>query len=137
MTQNTTRLTVKQQRFVDFFDGNAAEAARKAGYKKPAEQGYENLRKPHIQDAIEARETKRNSPVIMSREQRQAMWTEFAQDENKADRDRLRASELLGKSQADFIDRREHSVGKGASLTDLILAANSGGFGSMATEGRE
>lgn len=30
-------LTVKQQRFVDFYieTGNATEAARKAGYKKP------------------------------------------------------------------------------------------------------
>ena len=27
-------LTVKQQRFIDFYDGNATQAAEKAGYKK-------------------------------------------------------------------------------------------------------
>lgn len=50
-------LTVKQQRFVDFYieTGNATEAARKAGYKKPNPQGSENLAKPSIKAAIDAR----------------------------------------------------------------------------------
>ena len=34
--------------------GNATEAARIAGYATPAEQGYENLRKPQIRAAIDA-----------------------------------------------------------------------------------
>ena len=51
-------LTVKQQRFVDFYieTGNATEAARKAGYKKPNPQGSENLAKPSIKAAIDARQ---------------------------------------------------------------------------------
>lgn len=50
-------LTVKQQRFVDFYieTGNATGAARKAGYKKPNPQGSENLAKPSIKAAIDAR----------------------------------------------------------------------------------
>jgi hypothetical protein len=36
-------------------------------------------------------------------------------------RDRLKASELLGKSQADFVDRVEHSAG--GSLVELLAAA--------------
>jgi hypothetical protein len=31
------------------------------------------------------------------------MWTDFAEDEDKSDSDRLRASELLGKSECDFV----------------------------------
>ena len=49
-------LTEKQQRFVDEYliDLNATQAAIRAGYsaRTAAEQGSENLRKPHIADAI-------------------------------------------------------------------------------------
>lgn len=53
------RLTVKQQRFVDTYikTGNAAEAARQAGYKKTTADaiGRENLRKPTVRKAINVR----------------------------------------------------------------------------------
>lgn len=46
------RFTLKQELFIAAYlgeaKGNATEAARIAGYKKPKEQGYENLNKPHI-----------------------------------------------------------------------------------------
>lgn len=52
-------LTEKQKRFVDFYieTGNATEAARKAGYASKAAYatGAENLRKPQIKTAIDAR----------------------------------------------------------------------------------
>lgn len=53
------KLTEKQTRFIDYYveTGNAAEAARRAGYKeKNADStGRENLRKPTIKAAIAAR----------------------------------------------------------------------------------
>lgn len=53
------KLTEKQKRFVDFYieTGNATEAARKAGYASKAAYatGAENLRKPQIKAAIDAR----------------------------------------------------------------------------------
>lgn len=54
------KLTEKQTKFVDYYietGGNATEAARKAGYsKKTAEAiGLENLGKPRIKAAIDAR----------------------------------------------------------------------------------
>lgn len=52
------KLTEKQERFVDYYietKGNATEAARRAGYKKPNPQGSENLAKPSIKAAINAR----------------------------------------------------------------------------------
>ncbi len=49
-------MTPKQQRFVDEYliDLNARQAAIRAGYSENAakEQGYENLTKPHIAEAI-------------------------------------------------------------------------------------
>jgi len=45
----------------------------------------------------------------MTREERQMMWTEFAKDKSMTPTERMKASELLGKSQADFIDRTELS----------------------------
>ena len=49
--------TLKQRKFIDAYvgpaNGNATEAARQAGYAKPMEQGYENLRKPQISAEIE------------------------------------------------------------------------------------
>lgn len=52
-------LTVKQRRFVDAYieTGNAAEAARRAGYKSRNADvmGRENLRKPMVRKVLEAR----------------------------------------------------------------------------------
>jgi len=123
----TKRLTTKQQRFADFYDGNGYEAAKKAGYKGSydvlAHIAEDNLKKVHIAIAIANREKKRNNPHIAIREERQAFWTRVARGEelqkvvigtgeNKRIveippkmADRLRASELLGKSEADFIER--------------------------------
>jgi phage terminase small subunit len=71
----TTKLTIKQKRFVDYYDGNATDAARKAGYKLPKQSGTENLSKPVIKKALKSREDKRNNPYIANREERQAFWT--------------------------------------------------------------
>lgn len=52
-------LTLKQRRFVDAYieTGNAAEAARRAGYKSRNADvmGRENLRKPTVRKVLEAR----------------------------------------------------------------------------------
>lgn len=54
------RLTEKQERFVDYYvenQGNATEAARKAGYSQKTCRsiGQENMTKPDIKAAIDAR----------------------------------------------------------------------------------
>jgi phage terminase small subunit len=101
-------LTEKQRRFCEAYSangGNALAAAREAGYKKPNPQGAENLAKPIIRDAIDRLRLSHTNSAIATREERQTFWTNMLRDPNVAERDRLRASELLGKSQADFIDR--------------------------------
>lgn len=53
------KLTEKQKRFIDYYieTGNASEAARRAGYSKKTAGwiGQENLQKPVIKAAIDAR----------------------------------------------------------------------------------
>ena len=69
---NGTGLTIKQARFVDEYVvcGNAAAAARAAGYReKCARQvGFENLTKPYIQTAVQARREAHATRLELSRQ---------------------------------------------------------------------
>lgn len=116
------KLTAKQKKFVEAYCGNATDAARQAGYKQPEAIGFENLRKPQIKAAIETRDAGSKKKRIASREDRQNFWSQTMDDPELDLKDRLRASELLGKSNADFIERREskHSyMGKDGKPLDL------------------
>lgn len=66
------QLTIKQARFVDEYVvcGNAAAAARAAGYReKCARQvGFENLTKPYIQTAVQARQQAHATRLELSRQ---------------------------------------------------------------------
>ena len=105
------KLTTKQKAFIQSYCGNATEAALKAGYSKKTAAfiGAENLKKPQIIEQIKKREEKRADKRIATREERQIFWTQTMKDEKADMRDRLRASELLGKSEADFLEKVEHS----------------------------
>ncbi len=104
--------TLKQQRFIDFYEGNGAEAAVKAGYAERTARitASQLLTNPNISEAIKNRTAKADKSVIWSREQRQKFWSDVSNDPKVSMSDRLRASELLGKSGADFIERREVEV---------------------------
>jgi hypothetical protein len=104
-----TELTVKQQRFIDCYNGNIKEAAQKSGLS------YRYCRKlvakRNILSAIRTRQDTEIRPrQIADRQERQKFWTKVMNDPKKSMNDRLRASELLGKSEADFTDRIDHSV---------------------------
>ncbi len=100
-------LTRKQMAFVAAFHGNAAEAARAAGYSAKTAKaiGSELLTKPDIKEAIQERERERTDSMIATREERQRFWTTILRDPETDLRDRLRASELLGKSEGDFLEK--------------------------------
>lgn len=104
-------MTPKQSAFVDYYaaSGNAVDAARKAGYKKPHPQGAENLQKPTIQQELAKRNKEITDRRIATIRERQEFWTAVLRgQEPDADmKDRLKASELLGKCHGDFIDRVE------------------------------
>lgn len=114
------RLTARQQRFVDCYDGNATDAARQAGYaggeNALASKGSQLLRNAKVAESIKARQEAENAPLIADRQARQRFWTETMQDDQGDMKDRLKASELLGRSEADFIERHEHSGPDGGSI---------------------
>ena len=107
-----SKLTVRQQRFAEAYTGNATEAALIAGYsaKTAHSIGAENLKKPEIMQAIRKREEERMKGPIANRQTRQEFWTAIMQDEARPVRDRLKASELLARSEGDFLDRVEAGV---------------------------
>ena len=112
--------TPRQQKFIDFYDGNATDAARKAGYKFPDRAGYRLLRNIGIRKRLEAREEKTQVYRIATRQDRQHFWSEMMGDKGQKTSDRLKASELLGRSQADFIDRTENS----GNISQLPIETN-------------
>lgn len=112
------RLTAKQERFVAAYDGNATAAALAAGYKPTYANriGQQLLDNPLIAAAIQAREAERNAQRIATREERQMFFTEVMRDGERSTRDRLRACELLGKSEGDFLERHELTGKDGSAL---------------------
>lgn len=110
-------LSERERRFVEAYmgqaAGNATEAAKQAGYsaRNAAPQGSRLLRKANIRQALDNRV--RSDPKVADRAQRQQFWTDVMQGAGTYAkvpwRDRLKASELLGKSQGDFVERHEHS----------------------------
>jgi phage terminase small subunit len=100
-------VTPKQKRFVAAYEGNATEAALKAGYSKKTAyaQGQRMLKNVEVKAAIKAREDKRVGKIIAPREERQTFWSSIMRNKKAKMFDRLRASELLGKSEGDFLDK--------------------------------
>ena len=48
------------------------------------------------------------SPSIADRKERMELWSDIARDGGEKTADRLRATELLGKAQGDFVERTEN-----------------------------
>ncbi len=115
--QPDVELTERERQFVECFmsSGNATKSARTVGYsKKTASQiGYRLLRKVQIQRAIAERTT--NDPAVAQRQDRQAFWSSVMWGVGRfttaALKDRLRASELLGRSHGDFIEKHDLTSG--------------------------
>ena len=96
-------LTVKQQKFIDAYDGDIQTASNAAGISYV--YGRTLYTKAYILDKIKHRQDTEVRPAgIMNRLERQKFWSDAAQNKKIKWRDRLRASELLGKSEADFVE---------------------------------
>ena len=106
------KLTIKQQLYVDAITigetvGNKVQSALAAGYTtKSAQQACRQLSgNIRVKTAIDAKLAQIRAESVATRRERQEFWTKTYKDENIPMSDRLRASELLGKSEADFIDK--------------------------------
>ena len=118
------KFTARERKFIQFYDGNGTEAAIKAGYTKNRKSAgvfaTRLLAKAKIADAIQKRTDREARTVIATREQRQKLWTEMMFKAFK-DSDRLRASELLGKSEGDFLDRHEVTGKDGGPIRGMMV----------------
>lgn len=122
MAQKTDRpLNAKQKKFCLLVaSGETATAAYMVAYnskneKISASSGSKLMKDARILKQIEVYSQenaqklqeslqKEEKLLIMSRAQRQAFWTEVALDPRQPINARLKATELLGRSEADFTD---------------------------------
>lgn len=136
-------LNQKHRTFVDVYDGDDVKSMQLAGFQG-ATQYLKVLAKtllddPLIQAAIRDRDKYRSTQAgnIATREERQMLWSEIMRNKDPhklEERDpvtnmpvppsnipmqyRLKASELLGKSEADFVDKLQ--VEGNLTITDII-----------------
>lgn len=127
---NGHKLTIRRKRFALLYDGNGTETARLAGYTGTdpvlGVTATEILKDPKVQAVIKERESQVQTinGAIASRQERQEFWTrvmlgneiqkviigkppnETVVDVKPKMVDRLKASEHLGKSQCDFIEKK-------------------------------
>ena len=107
--------TTKQQRLIDCYAGNIKEAAEKAGLSY--DYARRLVTKSHILEAIRNRQDTEVRPKnIADRQERQAFWTRIMRDGGEDTRDRLKASDLLGKSEADFTENLSHRFPEGCGV---------------------
>jgi len=106
--QLTSQLTYRERMFVRIFDGDKYAAAKKCGYTdKQIEKLFVTKR---IQDAISRKDTivdplSDAMDVARRKAERMMFWMETMDAETLEMKDRLRASELSGKADGDFVER--------------------------------
>ena len=103
------QLSDKQLRFVELYNGNATDTAQIVGYSNPRIAGQRLLKNVAICSLIAEKRKAEIKPHIKDRQARQKFWSDFMDNEEKDDKDRLKASELLARSEGDFLDRVENS----------------------------
>ncbi len=108
-TGKDRNLTTRQAAFVRHYAGgmSATAAARRAGYSDTYANREANqlLVNPLIRKALERLNQQIASPAIATAEQRQQFWTDVMHDAAQDMKNRLKAAELLGKAQGDFVTR--------------------------------
>lgn len=113
---NKNKLTARQKRFVDAYEGNATAAARAAGFKNPNVYADDLMKNPRVIAAIQEREKERRSKIIATRDERLKHLTEIMRDLTQKTTDRLRAIEIMCRAEGDFIERQEITGKDGVPL---------------------
>ena len=92
-------MNVRQQKFCDYYLESCTDAAKKAGYSERTAYsiGEENLKKPEIKKYLTEHGKKAHKERIASANEVLEFWSETMRDEKQTRKDRLRASENLGK----------------------------------------
>lgn len=91
---------------VDRYDGDVGSLAKTLGVTPATVSRY--LQQPVVRYMIQERKPSLEiEGQIASREERQAFWTSIMRDGQHELKERLKAAELLGRSQCDFTDKVE------------------------------
>ena len=112
----------QQMRFVDEYcaskDLNASEAARRAGYsqKNADVTACRLMRTPAIKAEIERRRAQEHRKHEVKAEKLIARLAEIALEPLHADKDALRAVELLGKHMGMFVDHQKVEMSTSAQV---------------------
>ena len=116
--------TAKQKKFIEAYHGNATIAATVAGYshKTAGSMGSQLLKNINIAQAIKERNSKEVQTIILTRKQRQEFWSKVVVNPDEDVFARLKASELLGKSEADFTMNINHSSDLSKKTKDQLRA---------------
>jgi len=101
-----SELTPRQQKFIQCYRGSASRAALEAGYAH-RQEGDRLMSNPVIVEAIRQRQELELQPLIMSRHEREVWLSNLILDESQSTKERLKALELLGRMNGDFIQRHE------------------------------
>lgn len=120
-------LNPRQRAFVAAYAGDGAAAARAAGYAPGVAKttAYKLLRHPEIAVAIRSKDeamiaaATARAPDVLTRQERQKFLSDVIRDVDAEMKDRLKALELLGRSEGDFLERVEHS---GALTLEQLVA---------------
>ena len=88
---------------------NATQAAINAGYspRTAYSQGQRLLKHVEVKAAIDNAMTEKNNSLIATRKALQEFWTATMLDDTQDMKHRLKASELLARSQADFTEHHD------------------------------
>lgn len=132
-------LTERQKRFVEYYlqTGNASEAARRAGYSKKVAYsiGEENLRKPAIKKAIDARLKKMDKERIADTDEVLEHLTQVLRGKETevvvtnsgakftvpvAEKDRLKAGEMILRVNGAFKEKVDVKVDTSQLLIETL-----------------
>ncbi|HYE07684.1 MAG TPA: terminase small subunit [Planctomycetota bacterium] len=111
---NPRPLNERQLRFVEHYlaDPNATKAAKKAGYTGTdavlASTGHQLLRNPKVAEVLAGRGKPAHEAAMSEADEIRAFWKATMRDKQQDPKDRLKASELLGKVNAMFVEKTKH-----------------------------
>lgn len=132
MAKTGETLTSKQRKFCEEFaanSGDATAAALKAGYSKSyaATKSAEILKAPVVAQYIKELTRELDATKIAKIEEIQSFWTKIVRGElDDGDypaklSDRIKASEILARSQGAFIEKLQVTGANGESLPSISL----------------
>lgn len=115
-------LTIREKQVVEAYDGFTPyrEIGAKLGIS--GDNVSVIMCRPHVIKAIQERGVTNElfKPLIASREELQVFWTVTLRDETLTIKDRMKASEYLGKSYGMFVDKVETK--NTVSFEDMLKA---------------